>query len=174
MISCLRGGAASTLACALLCFTSETLGAVGDTSLALGAGTRWVQGGKFGPVLELQGGRGIAESWLLVGSLGGSLQPAADFSVWNAGLGVAWRWDVIQWVPEVALQLRIYEFLGSGAPSSLDGFELGASATLGIDRLLTRNWAVGVAGQGHALFTAADQLRLPMLDASLRVRYQWD
>jgi hypothetical protein len=152
----------------------ETPAAEGDLSLATSAGTRWVQGGDFGPVTDLQLGRGIAESWLLVGSLGGSLQPAADFSVWNAGLGVAWRWDVIQWVPEVALQLRIYEFLGSGAPSSLDGFELGASATLGIDRLLTRNWAVGVAGQGHALFTAADQLRLPMLDASLRVRYQWD
>jgi hypothetical protein len=94
--------------------------------------------------------------------------------VLNAGLGAAWRWDVIQWVPEIALQMRLYEFLGSGAPASLDGFELGASVTLGIDRLLTRNWAVGVVGQGHALFTAADHLRLPMLDASLRVRYQWD
>ncbi|HEX2881075.1 MAG TPA: hypothetical protein VHO25_16200 [Polyangiaceae bacterium] len=174
MIFSLRGAAAWALGCALFSFTGETLGAAGDTSLALGAGTRWVQDGQFGPLLEVQAGRGIAESWLLVGSLGGSHQPAEDFSVLNAGLGAAWRWDVIQWVPEFALQLRVYEFVGSGAPPSLDGFELGASATLAVDRLLSRNWALGLAGQGHALFTAADHVRLPMLDASLRVRYQWD
>lgn len=170
----LRRVAPCMLGFALICCTSETLGAVGDTSLVLGAGTRWVKGGQFGSQAELQLGHGIAESWLLLGSVGASYQPSADFGVLNAGLGAGWRWDVIQWVPEVSVQLRLYDFVGSGAPPAMDGLELGASATLAVDRLLSRNWALGIAAQGHALFTAADHLRVPAVDTGLRVRYQWD
>lgn len=170
----LRPVAPWMLGFALLCFTSETLGAAGDTSLVLGAGTRWVKGAELGPMAELQLGHGIAESWLFIGSLGASYQPSADFSVLSAGLGAGWRWDVIQWVPEVTVQLRLYDFVGSSAPAAMDGLELGASATLAVDRLLSRNWALGIAAQGHALFTAADHLRVPAVDAGLRVRYQWD
>jgi hypothetical protein len=169
-----RTATAGLLGFVCFSFTDETLAAEGEYSLALAGGTRWVKGGDFGPAAELQLNRGIAESWLLLADAGASYQPSGDFGVLSAALGAGFRWDVVQWVPELTLRLQAYDFSGSGAPLGLTGFELGASATLGVDRLLTRNWAVGVVGQGHALFTAADHLRLPMLDAALRVRYQWD
>jgi hypothetical protein len=157
-----------------MCCTNETRAAEGDTALALAAGARWVQDGGFGPSGELQISRGIAESWLLLGALGASHQPSGEFSVLNVGVGAGFRWDVIQWVPELDVRLQLYDFAGSAAPNALSGVELGASGVLALDRLLSRNWAIGVVGQGHALFTAADHLRVPVLDAGLRVRYQWD
>src|SRR4030095_1617221 len=81
-------------------------------------------------------------------------------SLWllSAAAGASYKIDIIEWVPYVALLAGVYTATAepvsakAGGPSPFGRTEFGASLALGLDYLLSRNFALGAAVRYHVFF----------------------
>jgi Outer membrane protein beta-barrel domain len=82
---------------------------------------------------------------------GASTPKTRPSSLTDAGVGVGYVLDVLQWVPYAAVLLGGYALTGG----TLDGAKIlpGASVGLGLDYRFGRSWAAGVAFRQHMLVT---------------------
>ena len=91
----------------------------------------------------------------------------------SAATGLAYKLDVIEWIPYLGLLVGYYGYCGGPALGS-DGLEpgggsdLGASLILGLDHALSRDVAVGVQLRYHRLLAGEDYFT-----AQLRVEHTW-
>lgn len=91
-------------------------------------------------------------------------------TVTNAGAGLAYVLDVLQWVPYFGLLVSGYELTGSeiGGPKLLPGGVL----ALGLDYRLNRALELGVAVREHMLFTEASTYP-SFVQVFARIEYTW-
>jgi hypothetical protein len=91
-------------------------------------------------------------------------------NVANLGAGMAYVFDVLSWVPYAGVLLGGYALFGGtiGGATILPG----ATAAVGLDYRLQRQWVVGVAFRQHFLFT--DMTTYPSFTHILaRLEYTW-
>jgi hypothetical protein len=91
-------------------------------------------------------------------------------TVYNGSVGVAYVIDILRWVPYVGVQAGLYQLAGGTMPSAL--FLPGASAGVGLDYQLNRQFAIGVAGRQHFMFTKLDTYP-SYTTVQLRFEYMW-
>lgn len=92
----------------------------------------------------------------------------------SASAGLAYKIDIIQWVPYVDLLVGYYGF--SGGPSPLGHYgEPGASLGLGLDYSFSRDFAMGGQLRYHALLRNPPQSLsdAPYFSVLLRAEYRW-
>ena len=113
-----------------------------------GAGGHWAYGLTDAFNLMAEG------AWSLA-ALGEKAQPGTPrtrpASVINAGVGVGYVLDVLQWVPYAGLLAAGFAF-GGGTISGVQVLP-GATIALGLDYRLGRKWAAGFAFRQHLLVT---------------------
>ncbi len=92
----------------------------------------------------------------------------------SASAGLAYKIDIIQWVPYVDLLVGYYGF--SGGPSPLGHYgEPGASIGGGLDYSFSRSFAMGGQVRYHAFLRHPPQSLsdAPYFSALLRAEYTW-
>ena len=94
--------------------------------------------------------------------------------VYSASAGIAYKIDIIQWVPYVDLMLGYYGFAGGPSPLGHSG-EPGASLGLGLDYSLSRSFAMGAQLRYHAFLRdpPTSLTQAPYFSALLRAEYTW-
>jgi hypothetical protein len=138
------------------------------TDVGGGVGGHWSYG--LNDVFNL-----MAEAtWSLV-ALGESAQNVhtprtRPTNVANVGVGMAYVFDVLKWVPYAGLLASSYALLGGTLEHPR--FPLGATAALGLDYRFSRQWAAGVAFRQHFLLT--DMSTYPSFThVFARIEYSW-
>jgi opacity protein-like surface antigen len=88
----------------------------------------------------------------------------------HVSAGVGYVLDVLQFVPYGGLLVGAYRLSGGTLDNTL--YLPGVSAKLGLDYQLSRNWAVGAAGEYHLLFTKLSTYP-SYLTIGLQAEYTW-
>lgn len=88
----------------------------------------------------------------------------------HATIGAGYVIDILRWVPYVSLMGGAYRLAGGTLPESL--FLAGASAGVGLDYQLSRQFAVGVAGRQHFLLTKMSTYPT-YTTVSFRIEFMW-
>jgi hypothetical protein len=88
----------------------------------------------------------------------------------HALVGVGYVIDVLRWVPYFGVLAGGYRLAGGTLDSALVVF--GGAAQLGLDYQLSRQWALGVAGQQHFLLTKMSTYP-SYTTLMLRFEYMW-
>lgn len=84
--------------------------------------------------------------------------------------GVGYVIDVLRWVPYFGVLIGGYHLSGGTLDSAVVAF--GAAAQLGLDYQISRNWAVGAAGQEHFMLTKMSDYS-SYTTVLLRLEYMW-
>lgn len=130
---------------------------------------------------------GISDQFNFMASANGSLLPTSTIAadpaapnavipatqpgrIINALAGVGYVIDVLRFVPYFGVLAGGYHLSGGELASGL--FVFGAAAQLGIDYQLSRQWAIGVAGQQHFLLTRMSTYP-SYTNVLLRFEYMW-
>ena len=88
----------------------------------------------------------------------------------HALVGVGYVIDVLRWVPYFGVLAGGYRL--SGGTLDKDRIVIGGAAQLGLDYQLSRNWAIGAAGQQHFLITKMSTYP-SYTTLMLRFEYMW-
>jgi hypothetical protein len=89
----------------------------------------------------------------------------------NLSAGVAYVIDILRWVPWIGVHAGVYRLAGGEAMAE-SLFLPGASAGVGLDYQLNRQFAIGVAGRQHFMFTKLDTYP-SYTTVLLRLEYMW-
>ncbi len=142
----------------------------GEVSAGGMAGVDVLSGRGVGPALGLDAVYGLGDMLDVRLELEGSHhESGAD--VLGASLGLAYKLDVLSWVPYAGLSGGYYHFGGPGGADGIHGGVPGASAELGVDYLLSRELSAGV--EVHGLAALHDGLKFPLYGAMLEAAYRW-
>ncbi len=92
----------------------------------------------------------------------------------SASAGIAYKIDIIRWVPYVDVLVGYYGFVGGPSPLGHYG-EPGASLGLGLDYSFSRSVAVGGQLRYHAFLRHPPQSLgdAPYFSALVRAEYRW-
>ena len=90
--------------------------------------------------------------------------------VMHALAGVGYVIDVLRWVPYFGILAGGYRLSGGTLDDAL--YIFGGAAQLGLDYQLSRQWAIGVAGQQHFLLTKMSTYP-SYTNVMLRFEYMW-
>lgn len=141
----------------------------------LGAGGGVVAPGSaydLGPALAVHGAYGLSDVFDARLTLSGSRHTAArapTTSLFTGTLGLAYKLDVIEWVPYVGVRAGYFSFSRSPlAPYERSGGVLGAMA--GVDYSFSRSFALG-AEVGYDLLVPEGTLMGALLHAEYRFGY---
>jgi hypothetical protein len=142
----------------------------GSTASGYGAGAHLGYGlsDTFNAMLEVDGTRHATAG---VGGM----------TIWSAGAGVAYTFDVARLVPYVGLLVAGYRLDGPMCVPVADGEPYCVRAThapgfqiaLGLDYQLDRNWAIGAQLRLHTIFAAEPVGLLAYETTMLRAEYVW-
>ena len=108
------------------------------------------------PALGLHAAYGVSDMFDARVELLGSHHSTTDdrsLDVYSAAAGIAYKLDVIEWIPYAGLLAGYYYFNGEPAPEFRHDFAL--SALLGLDYAWSRNFGVGVALRYHGFMLDA-------------------
>ncbi len=147
----------------------------------LGAG---LGGGMFtgessgGPAVAAYAGYGLSDMFDLRAQL---LASRHDFGspqptwVYSASAGVAYKLDIIRWVPWVDALVGYYRFQGGALPGGRKPDELGLSVGLGIDYAVSRSFAIGAELRYHGFVRdlPTSLSDTPYFTGLLRAEYTW-
>jgi outer membrane protein with beta-barrel domain len=124
------------------------------------------------PAFGAHGAYGIND-WFdaTVEVLGSTHVSGSGTDVFSASGGIAYKIDVFQWVPYVALLAGWYGYWGTPGPHGEHGSEFGASIQAGVDYLVLRELAVGADVRWHASFH--DGFSVPLFTTTLSAEYRW-
>lgn len=100
--------------------------------------------------------------------------PNDHTGVYSASAGLAYKLDVIQWVPYAALLVGYYRF-GGAVPPGRNQNEVGASLALGLEYEMNRSFGLGAelryhAFMGHLPTSLGDT---PYFTGMLGAEYTW-
>jgi hypothetical protein len=126
---------------------------------ALGAHGAYALSDMFDLELELFGTRN-----------GSSLDKSTD--VLAATAGVAYKIDILRWIPYVGALGGYYHWGGAPGPHGQSGGAAGGSLQVGLDFLLTREVALGVDFRVH--FSFEEEFHTPFQTLMLGAEYRWD
>ncbi len=90
--------------------------------------------------------------------------------VMHALVGIGYVIDVLRWVPYFGILAGGYRLSGGTLDNAL--YIFGGAAQLGLDYQLSRQWAIGVAGQQHFLLTKMSTYP-SYTNVMLRFEYMW-
>jgi hypothetical protein len=156
--------------------------AVLGTRSARATEQEWRAGGRAGiavlsktgvePALGLHGAYGINDIFdATVEVLGSHHVSGSGTDVLSASAGIAYKIDVFQWIPYVALLGGWYGYGGAPGPHGEHGSEFGASIQLGVDYLVMRELSLGADVRWHASFH--DGFSVPLFTTTLGAEYRW-
>lgn len=148
----------------------------------LGLGAFTDAAARPGPVLGLHGAYGLSDTFdlrLAVLGAGYRLEDSAGEphgrSLAAVTAGLAYKLDVIAWVPYAGLQVGYYRLGSALRPGVLAANEAGFSVDLGLDYAVRRHLGVGVELRYHGFLS--DPLRslgeAPWFTGLLRAEYRW-
>jgi hypothetical protein len=145
---------------------------IGDKStpdVGAGVGLHWTYGLSDAFNLMVEG------SWSLL-AIGEKAQDASTprtrpASITNADVGIAYVFDVLQWVPWVAVLGGGYAFTGG----TIDGAKIlpGAAVGLGLDYRLSRSWVVGGSARQHFFLQASRYPSFTQVFAQFEYTWGW-
>jgi hypothetical protein len=126
-------------------------------------------GVRHGAMLGAEAHVGLSDSWM-IGGAGHYSVTSGGGHLGGAAASLLWKLDVVHWVPFATLEV-------GGLFHSLAGRDAGADLALafgiGLDRLLSRDVAVGFHARYHLV--ATDVSAIPgVLSAGVRVRWSWE
>jgi hypothetical protein len=136
-------------------------------------------GSEHGVGLGLHLRYGLSDAFDAMLEMGGSYHPSSERLVAHGAAGVAYVFDVLQWVPYAGLTLGGYYLRAPSPPcmagpsTSCEGAWLGASIPFGLDYRITRSFAVGAQGRYHLLFLGPSEAPLHYVTALARAEYIW-
>jgi hypothetical protein len=136
------------------------------------AGVASLAGQGVGPAIGVHGAYGLGDMFDVTAELLGSRHGGASGTdVLSASAGLAYKIDVLQWIPYVAVLGGYYHYGGAPGPDGERGSEVGASAQIGIDYLVMRQLAIGADVRWHASFHGG--MDIPLVSATLGAEYRW-
>ena len=162
-----RGWLIGTVAAMALTHASWALAAEDQWVVAAEAGSAWLDDFGSGFQGGVRLGRGLGDFLEPNVRLSGSVHPEGQFErrLRSASLGLDYRLDVIEWVPVLGLRGGVVAAAG-GAPAAR-GAMLGGR--IGLDRLLTREWAAGIVFDYDRLLDDSRNL----LGVHFALSYHW-
>lgn len=142
----------------------------------------WHAGGKLGgavlkdaplgAAVNLHGAYGLSDMFDAV------IEVTASRHGWSGGTdvlsvtgGLAYKIDVLEWVPYVGLLGGYYHWAGTPGPSGEHGPAFGAAISAGVDYLVSRELVFGVDLRAHTSFE--DGLSFPYYTGLLGAEYRW-
>lgn len=129
-----------------------------------------------GPALGLHGAYGLSDVFdLKVDLLGSTHRVRGEgLSVFSSTAGIAYKMDVIRWVPYAGLEVGYYRLEGA-RPGNLMTNEAGFSIDLGLDYAVKRSFGLGVQLRYHGFLSdpAASIGDAPLFTGLLRAEYRW-
>jgi hypothetical protein len=137
---------------------------------AFGAHAAYGLGDYFDATLELTGSHHYgASDYPPCVKNPGTCRTGTD--VFSASAGLAYKIDVFEWIPYIALLAGYYSYSGAPGIHGEHGSEFGASLQGGVDYLVTRELAFGADVRWHASFD--DGVHVPLFTATLGAEYRW-
>ncbi|HOU90160.1 MAG TPA: outer membrane beta-barrel protein [Polyangiaceae bacterium] len=134
-------------------------------------------GSKAGPVAGLHGAYGISDTFDVRAALLGSVNrlDGEPFELYSATAGLAYKLDVLSWIPYAGVQVGYYR-LGKGPrPGDLAPDEPGFSLDLGLDYAVRRHLGLGLELRFHGFLGEgfASLADAPYFTGLLRAEYRW-
>lgn len=138
----------------------------------------WADGGvPAGPALGAHGAYGLSDTFdLKLEVLASSHSRGSEALTWfGASTGLAYKLDVLRWVPYAGVQVGYYSLSGSLRPDPLSGGEPGMSIDLGLDYAFSRRFGLGLELRYHGFLgdPLASLGAAPLLTGLLRAEYRW-
>jgi hypothetical protein len=130
-----------------------------------------------GPLLGVHAAYGLSdmfdaklEGLAAVHSLGDE-----SFQLFSGSAGLAYKVDVIQWIPYFAVQVGYYHLTGDVLPGNLSNNELGLSVDLGLDYAVSRSFGMGVQLRYHGFLNdpMSSMADAPYFCGLVRAEYRW-
>lgn len=135
-------------------------------------GVATLSGAAPGPALELRGAYGLDDKFdVLVQAEGSHQFGDHDANVFSGTAGFAYKIDIFEWIPYVALLGGYYRFSGADGPHGKPGDYFGAVVTGGLDYLLRRDLAIGADVGFHGTFNGG--FTVPYFTATVGAEYHW-
>jgi hypothetical protein len=91
--------------------------------------------------------------------------------VFSATAGLAYKLDILEWIPYVGLLGGYYQYAGTPGPHGEHGSRFGGAAAAGVDYLVTREFVLGVDLRAHASFE--DGFSVPYYTGLVGAEYRW-
>jgi len=121
---------------------------------------------------------GLTDAFNAMVELDLTAHPGADALVGSGSIGAGYVLDILEWVPYVGLMAGVYDFFsygggcgGKGEPGCI-ATRIGFSVPVGLDYLVSRSLAIGVAGRYHILPIGGDSTT-QYLTVFARAEYIW-
>ena len=104
-----------------------------------------------GPAVGLHGAYGLSDMFdLKLETLASThLRDEQRFHLLSASAGLAYKVDVIEWIPYLGAQVGYYRLIGTSRPGKLAAHELGISVDVGVDYAISRGFGVGAQVRFH-------------------------
>ncbi len=131
----------------------------------------------WGPAVGVHGAYGLSDVFDLKLDLLASNHTGGNDSVhlFSGTAGIAYKMDVIRWVPYFGVQFGYYRLGGEQRPGDLDTNQPGMSVDLGLDYAVTRHFGLGLQLRYHGFL--GDPLSslgdAPLFTTLLRVEYRF-
>ena len=130
---------------------------------------------KLGPALGLHAAYGLSDMFDVRAELTGSTHTLDDgrrVNLYSAALGLAYKIDVLEWVPYAGLLIGSYLWRGEAAPREAS---IGISTMLGVDYSLSRSFGLGLQLRYHGgLYDPPTSLTDgAYFTGLLRAEYRW-
>ncbi len=144
--------------------------AEGEWHLGAKAGIATLSGADPGPALGAHAAYGLSDLFDVTAEFVGSRQTGANASTVLSGTaGLVYKVDVFEWIPYVGLLVGYYHFGGSGEHS---GSAFGGAAQLGVDYLVSRDFALGADVRFHGVLQDSE-FRMPYFTALVGGEYRF-
>ena len=136
------------------------------------AGIATLSGRGMGPALGLHAGYALSDMFDVTFEGLASRHDGSDGTdVMSAALGLAYKIDVFEWIPYVAVLGGYYHYAGLPGPDGERGSEIGGAGQAGLDYLVSRSFGLGAELRWHA--SLRDGLSLPLFSATLGAAYRF-
>jgi hypothetical protein len=143
----------------------------------IGAGFFADSATRAGPAIGLHGAYGLSDYFdvKLEGLAALHSRDEHGLGLYAVSAGLAYKIDVIQWIPYVGVQVGYYRLSGTDRPGQLHPNELGMSVDLGMDYAVSRSFGLGLELRYHGFLSdpLASLGDAPYFSALLRAEYRW-
>jgi hypothetical protein len=144
---------------------------------AVGAGLFSDADTDAGPLLGIYGAYGLSDMFDAKLELNGGTHGHTDgrVNLVSVSAGLAYKLDVIEWIPYFGAQAGYYYLSGDVLPGELSHHELGLSFELGLDYALSRATAAGVQLRYHGFLhePMSSLADAPYWGGLLRLEHRW-
>jgi hypothetical protein len=131
-----------------------------------------LKGAPLGLAVNVHGAYGLSDMFDAVIEVTASRHGWSNGTdVFSASAGLAYKIDVLEWIPYVGLLAGYYHYAGMPGPNGEHGPEFGAAISAGVDYLVSREFVLGVDLRAHMSFE--DGFSFPYYTGLLGAEYRW-